>query len=464
MDKEFILYGYSGPTDGTWRIERPEGNLFFFEGEDFRTVERYREYADCGFNTLFIQGNEPYVGEDFSTSALKSTMDKAIKAGLRRIIVHDSRLFNLSCSQTGLVGEGLRFSTQKQLEDYILYCIKDYRKHPAFFGFMLIDEPTYKCFTAISEIVRATKKVAPEVFVQCNLLPLYHASHRLFSERGQVADLQDVKLLFELFREYIVSYLDKTEMPYLLYDSYPMRCEPETGNFLLRYHIPGLQISAEETKKRNRDFYLVCQSVCYYTNDRIRFRYLEESDMRWQINCALAFGVKSVSYYTYWAKQQNGDLGYHLDGSSFIYRNGKKAPLYYIMQKIHAEMKVVTPYLLDCKYVKSTYYSTSESAPEFLALMEKCDLSDSVKLTCSENAAIVITELKHEHSGDKVICLFNANDPKGNYALFTEISPIFGGKVVRTFSLKHPEGETYEKLKLDAGDGIFFVIKKEENI
>ena len=93
-DGEFLTYGYTGPTDGTWFRDDEQYNT----GEDYRTEERYREYKEAGFNTLLIQGNEPYKGEDFETSVLKRTMDRAYAAGITRIIVYDSRLDALSAS------------------------------------------------------------------------------------------------------------------------------------------------------------------------------------------------------------------------------------------------------------------------------------------------------------------------------------------------------------------------------
>ena len=70
---EFLTYGYTGPTDGTWFRDDEQYNT----GEDYRTTERYAEYKDAGFNVLLLQGNEPYNGEPFETSILKRNMDRA---------------------------------------------------------------------------------------------------------------------------------------------------------------------------------------------------------------------------------------------------------------------------------------------------------------------------------------------------------------------------------------------------
>lgn len=133
---EFLTYGYTGPTDGTWFRDDEQYNV----GEDFRTVERYKEYKDAGFNVLLLQGNEPYRGEKFETSQLKQTMDRAYEAGVKRVIVFDSRIEALSESRTPIVGEGKTFADYEALVAFIRTCLNDYKDHPAFFGVMLVDE------------------------------------------------------------------------------------------------------------------------------------------------------------------------------------------------------------------------------------------------------------------------------------------------------------------------------------
>ena len=457
MDKEFMLYGYSSPTDGTWRMGNNNPVTFhYYSGQDFRTKERYDEYKNAGFNVLMIQGNDPYWGEPFETSQLKKNMDNAYAAGIKKIIVYDKRIFDYSVMAGGIIGENKPFKNEQALDYFILHCIKDYKKHPAFLGFMLVDEPRWFQLKAIAEIMKSTRRVAPEIFIQCNLLPLYHGSGHLYVENG-VRD----SLHIEQFKEYIKTYLDSSDSPYLLYDSYPMRCDDADGYSILKWHLPGLQVSADILKERGKEFYFVCQACAYYANNRLRFRNCNDAEMRWQINCILPFGIKSVAYYTYWAKQQNGD-SIHVDGTSFMCRDGSKGQLYDIMQKVHAEMQVIAPYLLDCKYDDSTYFTNFDEVPKMIELMEKRDFSDTVKLSASKNAVIIINKMIYTPTGDTVVCLFNANDPRGEYPTATAIKPEFRGKIKNTFSLKHPDGIELKngEFTLEAGESMFFVIEK----
>ena len=72
-DAIFPLYAYSGPTDGTYRID---GETFSV-GEDFRTRTRFAEYRRAGFNILLFQGNDPYCGEEWESSQTKLNLDNA---------------------------------------------------------------------------------------------------------------------------------------------------------------------------------------------------------------------------------------------------------------------------------------------------------------------------------------------------------------------------------------------------
>ena len=453
MDKKFILYGYSSPTDGTWRIDE----TLFSTGVDYRTKSRYKEYFDCGLNLLMLQGNDPYTGEKWESSQTKKNMDNAYAAGIKKIIIYDKRIFDLSEKSGGIIGKDKDFVDEGQLEEFIAFCIRDYSKHPAFYGFMLVDEPRWFQIEALSQIMRAAKKVAPNIFVQCNLLPLYSCNNALYMEKGANQDLCDG------FENYIRTYLERSGSDYLLYDSYPMRLEPEKGMFILWHHLTGLQIAADVCREKGVKFYFVCQATALYIDGKIRFRSCGEDDMRWQLNCVLAFGVKSVAYYTYWHKQQNGfEFGIHTDGTAFITSDGVRTALYAVMKKLHGEMQVLAPYLLECEYEDSGYRTSFFKTPEALSGMERRKFDGIRSLEMEENTAVVITRLRHKPGGETVYCLFNANDPEGEFSGEKKIRVNFAGKLIKTFSLKKPGGIdiSESEFTLKAGDSAFFEVKE----
>ncbi len=449
-EKEFILYGYSSNTDGTYFYK----DHFFTQGKDFRTVEQYRCYKESGFNLLLLEGNDPYYGEGWETSQTKLNMDNAYAAGIEKIIVYDKRIFDCSEEKDGIIGEDKKFKSEKELEEFITFCIKDYRHHPAFYGIMLVDEARWFQIKALSQVIKAARKVAPEMFVQCNILPYYLGHGDLFVENFDGVNEK------EAYRQYVANFLDATQMPYLMYDSYPMRLEPAAGYFIRHEHLLGLQIAAEEVKKRNISFYFVCQTQAFYAYNKIVYRAPNEAEMRWQVNCVLAFGIKSIAYFTYWKKQRNSIYEHYIDGASFMTQDGHKTPLYFAMQKIHKELGHISEYLLDCTYQESSYYTDLQKPLEHMDTMETSDFSKYVTLKGDGKTSVVLTMLKHNPTGNKVLCIFNANDPRGEIQGACDILVQVNGTVKNTFSLKEPNGKLSDgKITLESGDSIFIVIE-----
>ena len=139
---EFITYGYASPTNGNYYVDGVTINT----GENYQTVERYKEYKEAGLNTMMLQYEDrfPLAGEtEFSTSHCKQLMDLCVEAGIERCIITDNRFRTLSGSEVPIVGSGAEFSSQAELNAYVASAINDYANHPAFYGLLLVDEPRY---------------------------------------------------------------------------------------------------------------------------------------------------------------------------------------------------------------------------------------------------------------------------------------------------------------------------------
>ena len=67
------LYAYAPPTAFFFTADGIKSPVI----QDFRTVERYQEYQECGFNVLFAQTSAAYTGEDWETCDAKAVMDKS---------------------------------------------------------------------------------------------------------------------------------------------------------------------------------------------------------------------------------------------------------------------------------------------------------------------------------------------------------------------------------------------------
>ena len=106
----FNSYAYSGPSNGTYKID---GETFDV-GKNFMTYERYVEYKQAGFTHYFAQHTGVRINKDFCAERWeqeKVKMDAAYCAGLPTILT-DQRLLNLSKTERSL------FKQNEQDVDY----------------------------------------------------------------------------------------------------------------------------------------------------------------------------------------------------------------------------------------------------------------------------------------------------------------------------------------------------------
>ena len=81
MKKRFEFYAYNPPMCGTYYVD----GVAYRYGEDFRNVDRYKEYLDCGFTMMQVRYENAYDGEEWETSNTKRVCDVAYKAGVRKL-------------------------------------------------------------------------------------------------------------------------------------------------------------------------------------------------------------------------------------------------------------------------------------------------------------------------------------------------------------------------------------------
>ncbi len=334
MRKQFDFYGYNSPTDGFYEIDGTK----YYAGEDFRSVKRYKEYKDVGFNILLLQHVNSYSGEPFEGSACHKCMTEAVKAGIDKIIVSDTRLKEIT-EEKILVGENGRFKTEKEFYEYLDYCTKPYRNQEGFFGVQLYDEPHGRYLENYGTIIKAMKKLFPDMYLQCNLLPL--------AGKEWLAD--ECNDNFEAYEKYLNKYLDCSENDNVMFDEYPFRRKYLIGGYTLRTY----QSVAKICRDRKKEMRAVLQSFSFVANNNLIHRPILEADMYWQTNMAMGFGVREFSFFTYMPKpkfslkDENGKyISESFDCATFLSRDGSKTKLYNYTKRIIKEMKDFAPIAL----------------------------------------------------------------------------------------------------------------------
>ncbi len=444
----FPLYAYSGPTDGTYTVDGMEYDV----GTDFRTQERYAEYAAAGLNVLLLQGNDPYRGETWMTSQTKKNMDNAAAAGLQ-VIVFDQRLHDLCLNKT-LVGD--QFATQDALVSYVRACVKDYSAHGAFYGIQLKDEPRNEYLETMGALYRAIKTVLPEAFVQINLFPM-NASANKDNYFGHTKE----DTLETNYKQYLNHFLDCTGADYILYDNYPFL--NENGEQYVRPdHIAGLVLASSVAKERGVQLYNVAQSCAMDTNGFTKIRVPSEADMQWQVNLLLAFGVKQISYFTYWTKQTNSTSGeFFPDGAAFVSRDGTVNALHGWMRDIHAHLQAFAADILPLQFDGCMAEAKDDIASFGQVKNDTLSAVESYHIESGKGA--FVTQLSNGNT--VAVCIQNICDPEvdSDDILKMTLTVNFDGVSSKMASIgdntASVSGRTITVV-LKPGEAIFWFIKK----
>ncbi|MGN1062573.1 MAG: hypothetical protein ACI4RO_05520 [Candidatus Scatosoma sp.] len=383
--KEYLFCGYNCPIDGYYTVN---GYTYFF-GEDFRSAKRYKEYLDCGFNVVQARGKNSYNGEEWETCQCRRVFDEALKAGCEKILVTDARFDRWINKEKNLIGEERMFADEAALDKAVAECVAPYCDRKGFYGIQLLDEPTYSDFPAYAQLVRSLQRVLPDVYLQCNLLPLGAPFERLVPSDEKACSDPALKMateqagMQEIYEKYVSDFTDMTGLDSILFDEYPFRREYIiSGNTL-----PNYQLVARICQKRGIEFRVVLQSFSMVWNGILHNRKMTESDMYWQTNLALGFGVREFSFYTYLAKPdltyKDGAFG-EIDGGAFINLDGSKTALYFYTKRIIAEMKKFSPTALKYRYQSSHIVTEKEKTrndyewTRYLYEDEKCPIPVSV--------------------------------------------------------------------------------------
>ncbi len=411
MRKHFDFYGYNSPTDGKYHVD----NETYFLGEDYRSVRRYKEYQNVGFNILLLQHMNEYNGEKWETSACKKCMDTAFKSGIARVIVSDKRLKDL-CVEPLLVGETGKFKTEEEFEKYVADCVKPYCNHPAFYGIQLFDEPAFKYLKEYAHLYRVIKKILPKAEMQCNLLNM--VAHSLIAQDAN--NLQDKRVDYVNYLKYFAK---ESGINYLMTDEYAFR----RNNIISNETVPVYETLAEVCKELGVELRLVmqsfCQEGCVINPDKpdemyggISWRRMTKADMYWQMNLAMGFGCKEFSFFTYMTKVKKFFTGKRcvtdgIDGACFINLDGSRTKLYGYTKQIIKEMKDFESVILKYAFEKPYYfYPEGKSKEDYDATSKALDNTSGCPISVkTSNAPIVVTELKN--GKDSLYMIENIGNP-----------------------------------------------------
>ena len=297
-------------------------------------VRRVVEMKEAGFN---------HIDAMFSPEDNKKMLDVAHSLGLK-LTVYDERM-----------REAL-FNEEKR-EELVAAVVNDYKDYPALFGYHIIDEPAPAMCEVLGKVREQITALDPYHESYINLFPNY-------AFPGIAGDMPYDVYVDDFMRIVKPEILSYDNYHYIKGDAIEGASTDESDSMAIRAAYkkidrPGFIDNLEVIRAKGIEYdtpymaiVLVVEHGCY--------RYVTESEMRWDVFHALAYGCSRLCYFTYWTPG--------VDGASYdafwkwkegmISKEGDKTEHYYMVQNINRELYPMGQQLLGRKSLGVFYTNT----------------------------------------------------------------------------------------------------------
>ncbi len=448
--EEFRTFAYNAICDD-WYMRNDKT---YFLDESLATPENLQLYKDAGFNYLFIdwvfQESPLQEGYNFENGKIKPIMDMANDIGLK-CVVYNQYIAALSNSEESRINpakaDGVYFfNSQEEMNESVAKALVGMKDHPAFDGVILIDEPKYTKFQAISEVYKAVKAAAPDAFVMDNLLPFAENSN-------QHKDLYCGSTEYsseEAYRMYLEEYYEKVgkDMGYVMYDDYPILDGGVLPTFLYCN-----QVVSNFCAEKGLDRITLYQSIIYSNR-----RGVKEADIYYQMNVGQAFGNKTYGYYTYYPILNTGSETVE-ESTHIVNMKGEPTAVYDAVQTVTKEMQFNAKALLNFEYQGMQYkVKTPVPSQSHIGRLENDEfklLKDyTFEMKVQAGGMVLVTELYDETNDRYGYYVVNITDPQYTSEAIVELD--FGSyKYAQVYQFGQATNTCTDegKIKINLGSG-----------
>lgn len=359
-DRSIPLTAYMGPRRGGKRFwygkygEHPndpaEGYPSFF------TDQVFEDYKNAGLTFLmpegdayFMQNINPETGlepaTDFVGSDLYRFMQMAEKHGLE-VYPTDERIFGEMTHKDGPFGDNERAIIRTFVETLQQHFPR------SFAGLMLTDEPGIASVGRVKKIVEylnseEIRSIKPDLKIFSSMLPNYarleaYQAGYIYPDNAKLVEFNDERAK--------------------IYTNYTLACADAVGEFCFDYYALGekgrlspgfyqnLELAARAGRDKGFPISVTLQSFrmdVKYRDEKkviVIFRAPNYEDIRWQVYSALAFGVRSIGWFTFWQHYSEGVERF--PEAMVVYDPSepcgyRKTGIYEAVKKIHEEIKAM---------------------------------------------------------------------------------------------------------------------------
>ena len=274
------------------------------------TPEHVRDLAQCGIDVVMNMRND--------RAALDLLAEHGVGAVVSGIV---PGWFGGDGSNAGTMSE------KNPLEKYVL-AAEQFVDHPAIVGIDAGDEPSSLDFEHYGKAIELIEKRFPGKFPYLNIYPSYAV------KGSNTLEEITCQLGADSYAAYIDRFVSHVRTPYICFDYY-----------LYSANLPGLYESlmtvSRACRKHGRDMWMVLQ-----VNSHQPEVFVSEKQLRFQANCALAFGARTVIWACYCAGWWHNHV---LD------RQGNKTEQYDKLRRVNAGLHAIGETYMDYQNVATHF-------------------------------------------------------------------------------------------------------------
>lgn len=461
-DKKLNMYAFIGPTDGTFTT----ANGTKVVAEDNRTVERYQEYKDCGFDVLLLLGNDGYNGanrfgdrealsglegadreeklnqlkaaetEAYNKAQLKKNLDMCEQVGLKTI-VFDDRVHELSTIED----ISLIKADGEQAKPLIVHTqshriVAPFEGKGVDFDANTYTDPTTKTVYPIRHI-RYQWNSMEELQETLSIWTSPYMSHASFYGMSMFDEPTNKKLTALGEVDKALTALDPDIfvqcclLPYYggnssilsvssdkAFKEYIQEYLDKTDSEYFGYDYYPMTMNGNTTSMQATYLYCLQMSAelanknncdweiiiqTYAQNNFLRE--VGYADVDLQVNLALAFGAYNIGYFTYWMWQNKAGWPNYC---AIMDDYGNKV-IYDEVQKVNNEAKQLAKIILNYRYQKTLLRYNDVSAPVWFKNVLESKL-DKVK-SFTSNGNTLVNQMYDQTNNCNGYMLVNVGDP-----------------------------------------------------
>ncbi|HEX6962508.1 MAG TPA: hypothetical protein VF175_11620, partial [Lacipirellula sp.] len=215
--------------------------------------------------------------------------------------------------------------------------VADYSQHPALGGYFINDEPAPGAFPKLAAINEHFLAKDPERLPFINMLPNYVPEAHIGGP----------------YEPFIEKYCVEVKPKLLCYDHYALM----EGGAERPEYFENMEIIRRQGLKHGIPIGFIFQTTPHFN-----YRDPSETDLRWQVNTALAYGVRALFYFTYFTPT-DPNANFH---NGILDPQGKRTHHYDMARRINAELKELAPELM--QMMSTAVYHTGDLPKGCVAL------------------------------------------------------------------------------------------------